>query len=235
MITLKPSSSRGTTDIDWLKSWHSFSFGEYYDPSNIRFGPLRVINEDIVAPGGGFPFHPHNNMEIITLILSGELEHKDTMGNHEVIRPGEFQKMSAGSGIRHSEFNPSNENPVHLMQIWIVPDKANIQPYYEQTAPDPELMKNRWFTAADSITRPQDGVITMHQDAALLTTHLDAGKSLPIVNIQGRGKYLHVVSGSINLNGVLAKSGDACLIEGNEDTTVTAEQDAVLLLFDVSL
>src|SRR3954454_18528772 len=175
MITIRKASERGHTDFRWLDSWHTFSFGDYMDSDHMGFHSLRVINDDKVAAGGGFPTHPHRDMEIITYVLSGALEHKDSLGTGEVLRPGEVQRMTAGTGIRHSEFNPSPTEPVHLLQIWLTPDRRGLTPSYEQTAFPEAERRGRWRLVASNDGR--DGSVTIHQDADVYATLLEPGES----------------------------------------------------------
>lgn len=209
---LRGSQERGRTRIHWLESYHTFSFGDYYDPRFMGFSDLRVINDDIVAPSGGFGMHPHRDMEIITVVLSGELEHKDSMGNGSIIRPGDVQRMSAGTGVRHSEFNPSSTDPVHLLQIWILPEAQNITPSYEQKSFPLEDRKGQLRLLASHDGR--DNSITIHQDAELYATLLDAEQALDYQPPVGRRQWLHVATGTIELNGEVMESGDAVGITG---------------------
>src|SRR5262245_32286979 len=173
-LVKRPAAARGQTELGWLDSRHSFSFGDYFDPDNMGFRSLRVINDDQVAPGQGFGMHPHRDMEIVTYVLSGALEHRDSLGTGEVIRPGEVQRMTAGTGIRHSEFNPSPTEPVHLLQIWLLPERRGLEPSYEQKAFPESERRNRWRLVASPDGR--DGSVTIRQDAAMSVTTLDPGK-----------------------------------------------------------
>jgi hypothetical protein len=231
MFTVRKSADRGTTDIGWLDSKHTFSFGDYFDPAHNHFRALRVINDDIIAPGGGFGTHPHRDMEIITYVLRGALEHRDSMGNGSVIRPGAWQKMSAGTGIRHSEFNASQTEPVHLLQIWIVPAKKNLPPSYaEATFPEAERL-GRWRVAASSDGR--DGSIVVHQDMMLAVANIRPGDRLGYDFAPGRGGWLHVATGSVEANGTTLSAGDAVAVEGEPRLDLTGVAAGEVLLFDL--
>lgn len=233
MIKIKTSSERGYFKNDWLESYHSFSFAEYYDAQNINFGPLRVMNEDFIAPGGGFPTHPHENMEIITYVLSGGLEHKDSMGTHEVIRAGEIQKMSAGKGIYHSEFNESQNNPVHLFQMWIIPNQLNIIPSYDQRVWDKSERLNKLLKVASS--NKDENAIHVHQDVFAYVLTLEENKERPFENNEGRGLYIHVIDGNIKAHNMNATKGDALLVTGDEKLAVKATSDSELIIFEVKM
>jgi redox-sensitive bicupin YhaK (pirin superfamily) len=232
MFTVRKSSDRGSTGASWLKSQHSFSFSDYYDPQNMGFGPLRVINEDWVAPSSGFGMHPHKNMEIITYVLSGELSHKDSIGTGAAIRPGEIQMMSAGKGILHSEQNSSATDDVHLLQIWIMPNQMNGTPGYQQKTFPPEEMHNRLRL----VVSPDgaEGSLLMKQDAKLFAAKIDAGKDI-LAPLQPERKYwLQIARGGLDIQGQKLESGDGLAIE-NEQTIlkIAANQDAEVLLFDL--
>ncbi|MDP3831371.1 MAG: pirin family protein, partial [Ignavibacteriaceae bacterium] len=214
-------------------SYHSFSFGEYYDPQNLHFGPLRVINDDIVAPGGGFPTHPHQNMEIVTYVLSGALEHKDSTGTHEVIRVGELQKMTAGKGVYHSEFNGSQNNSVHLLQIWIIPYKAGLEPSYDQRLWSVEERKNKLLKVASP--NLNEDTIFINQDSSIYISSLEAGNELPFSNEDGRGIYLHIISGEVELDNQIYTNGDAIQVTENEIFKLKAITDAELIAFEVKM
>lgn len=219
---------RGRTKTGWLDSYHTFSFGDFRDPERMGFRSLRVINEDFVIPGAGFPTHPHSDMEIITVILKGELAHKDSMGNGATIKPGEVQKMSAGSGITHSEFNPSNDNPVHLLQIWIRPDTRGIAPGYEQITVEPQ---EGWTLVGD---REGSGkVVSIHQDVKLFTAVLKAGEKISYEFAKDRYGFLQIARGEIDLHGETIRQGDGVEISGEGKIKITAKADAELLLFDL--
>ena len=231
MITVHKSDDRGVTKIAWLDSKHSFSFGEYYDPQNMGFGPLRVINEDVIAGGGGFRPHPHRDMEIVTYILSGALQHKDSLGTGSIIRPGEIQKMSAGSGIVHSEFNASRERQCHLLQIWIEPSKEGIAPAYEQKAIDPEAVKNHFARIA--APDPRDNEVQLVQDAEIWAAKFDAGVEAVHQLELGRRAWLQVASGSVELCNHTLKAGDAAAITDEDRILVRAHAPSEVLLFDL--
>jgi len=232
MITIRKANERGHTDIDWLDSRHSFSFGEYYDPQHMGFRALRVINDDRVAPGGGFPLHPHRDMEIITLVLEGTLEHKDSLETGSVIRPGDVQRMSAGAGIRHSEFNHSQTEPVHLLQIWIEPGRKGLQPSYEQRsfAPEEKRGKLKVVVAPKSV----DGALTIHQDASLYLTSLSPGEIVEHSLKPGRHAWVHVASGAVTLNGHSLATGDAAAVSEELKLTLAAVEPSEVLLFDLA-
>jgi quercetin 2,3-dioxygenase len=231
MITVRKSAERGVTKIDWLDSRHSFSFGDYYDPRQMGFGPLRVINEDFVRAGEGFGMHPHRDMEIITYIVSGALEHRDSLGTGSVIRPGDVQRMTAGTGIRHSEFNPSAEEPVHLLQIWILPERKNLEPSYEERAfSDAERQgKLRLIAARDG----RDGAVTIHQDADVYASLLDSGQQVVHELADGRTAWLQLIKGELKLNNTQLEAGDGAAVTAESRLQITARQSAEFLLFDM--
>jgi redox-sensitive bicupin YhaK (pirin superfamily) len=231
MITIRKANERGHTELDWLDSWHTFSFGEYYDPQYTGFRALRVINDDRVAAGGGFPTHPHRDMEIITLVLEGALEHKDSLGTGSVIRPGDVQRMSAGAGIRHSEFNHSQSKPVHFLQIWIEPGRKALQPSYEQRSFAPEERRGKLRVVAAPMGA--DGALTIHQDASLSLTSLSPGEAVKHLLKPGRHAWVHVASGAITLNGKSLATGDAAAIGEESTLTLAALKPAEVLLFDL--
>ena len=231
-LTLRRSAERGGANFGWLDSKHSFSFGGYYDQEHMGFGPLRVINDDRVAPGGGFPTHPHSDMEIISYVLEGALEHKDSLGTGSVIRPGDGQRMSAGRGIRHSEMNASKSDGVHLLQIWIVPDRAGHEPSYEQkTFPDVEKRgKLRLIAGPDG----KDGSVTIHQDARLYVTLLAPGQEVTHELAKGRYAWLQVAKGAVELNGKPLSQGDGAAVSDEQKLAIQGIQDAEVLLFDLA-
>lgn len=231
MITLRRANERGYAHHGWLESWHSFSFANYHDPAHINFGPLRVINEDVVQPGSGFDTHGHRDMEIVTYILSGRLRHRDSMGNGEDIHPGEIQMMRAGTGVRHSEFNPSEDEPVHLLQIWILPDQQGLEPGYWQRMFTPEARQGRWCLLVSPDAA--DGSLHIHQDARLSVALLAEGQVLDYPIVTGRKVYLHVARGSLTANGLHLEAGDA-LMYGDESRVELGQADeAEVLLFDM--
>jgi quercetin 2,3-dioxygenase len=232
MITIRKALERGRTNIGWLDSWHSFSFGDYYDPRNLGFRSLRVINDDRVEPGTGFGMHPHRDMEILTWVLSGALEHRDSLGTGSVIRPGDLQRMTAGTGIRHSEFNPSADEPVHLLQVWILPEKQGITPAYEQrTFPESER-RGRLRRLAGPANG--DGAVTIRQDAELFATLLDKGEEASHTLRPGRHAWVHVASGAAKLDGKVLSAGDGAAVTGETALTLTADEPAEVLLFDLA-
>lgn len=230
MIRIHDRDIRGITKTGWLDSKHTFSFGHFMDPSRMGFRSLRVINDDHVIPGAGFDTHPHRNMEIVTYVLKGELEHKDSLGTGSVIRPGDIQRMSAGSGIYHSEFNPSNDNGVHLLQIWILPEKQGLEPSYEQKRI--EKKKGAFTLVGDR--HGTDGAITIHQDIRMLVADLADGQETAYTFEKGRGGFLHVAAGQITLNGEVLKEGDGAEISDVETLSIAAQADSELLLFDMA-
>jgi len=231
MITIRKGAERGHTEIDWLDSRHTFSFGEYYDPQHMGFRALRVINDDRVAPGGGFGTHPHRDMEIITTVLDGALEHKDSLGNGSVIRPGDVQRMTAGAGIRHSEFNHSQEKPVHFLQIWILPERKGLQPGYEQKSFAAEETRGRWRTVV--APEGKDGTLTIHQDASLAIASLLPGDQATYSLKPGRYAWVQVATGRVTLNGNPLRAGDGAAVSDETGLTVKATELSKLLLFDL--
>jgi hypothetical protein len=231
MITLRRSEDRGHADHGWLKSLHSFSFADYYDPAHMGFGPLRVINEDRIAPGTGFGTHGHRDMEIISYVLDGELAHRDSMGNGSVIRPGDVQRMSAGRGVRHSEHNHADGRTTHFLQIWIEPDVTGIEPSYEE----------KRFNDADKqgrlrlIASPDgaDGSVRIHQDARLYAARLADGQALTHRLAAGRLGYVHLIRGALTVNGQQLATGDAAKLVDEAELAIAAAGDSELLLFDL--
>jgi redox-sensitive bicupin YhaK (pirin superfamily) len=233
MIRIRKAGERGHVDHGWLYARHSFSFGDYHDPAHMGFRSLRVINEDTVQPGQGFGTHPHRDMEIITYVLEGALEHKDSMGTGAVIRPGEFQKMSAGTGITHSEFNHSREEPVHLLQIWILPERSGIKPEYEQKTYSEEEKLNRLRVVASRDAR--EGAIRVYQDMSLYASLLEANRALEYRNAASRHAWLQVARGGIELNGSKLDAGDGVAVSGEELLRISGrEPRSEFLLFDLS-
>ncbi|HJV39830.1 MAG TPA: pirin family protein [Geothrix sp.] len=232
MITLRPAGARGHFDFGWLDTRHTFSFGEYFDPEHTQFHALRVLNEDRVQPGKGFGTHGHRDMEILTWVLSGALEHRDSLGTHGVIRPGEAQVMSAGTGIRHSEFNASASEAVHFLQIWIVPERQGLAPRYDQVAfPGPELENHlRLIASPDGA----EGSVKLFQDVKVFAARLDPGREVQAAVPAGRAGFLHVAKGTVTLNGAAMNAGDAARIEGEPSLTVAAGSSAEVLLFDLA-
>ncbi len=231
-LTIRRSSERGHANHGWLDSYHTFSFADYYDPAHMGFRSLRVINQDIVAPGAGFPTHPHREMEIFSYVVSGTIAHKDSMGNGRDLKPGQIQLMSAGSGVTHSEFNPSRTEPLHLLQIWIQPNAHRLQPSYTE-----------WHPSADSESDPKVLVIsadgrensaTIHQDADVYRVKLKAGQSISHDLASGRGLWLQLINGQLTTDGETLLPGDAACTETHGTFVFTATEDAEALLFDLA-
>jgi hypothetical protein len=233
MITIRPSSDRGKANFGWLDSRHTFSFGNYYDPAHMGFGTLRVINEDKVAPAQGFSTHGHRDMEIISYVLDGGLAHKDSIGNGSVMRPGDVQRMSAGTGILHSEYNASDTEPVHFLQIWVLPAANGIDPGYEQTYFAPEEKQDRLRLVGSRDGRA--GSVTIHQDLDLYATILNPQQSVTHSLETGRLAWVHVVKGAVNLNGHDLTAGDGAAISEEATLTLTGMSDETeVLLFDMA-
>ncbi len=231
MIQVRKSDTRGRTEIGWLKSWHSFSFGEYYDPDNRGISDLRVINDDIVVPAMGFGTHPHRDMEIFTYVLSGELEHKDSMGNGSVIRPGDVQVMNAGTGVTHSEFNPSKENPVHLLQIWILPPKKDLPPSYQQKNFSDEEKKGKLRLILSPTG--ENGSLTLHQSARVYAGLFDGNQTAKLTLESKRTGYVHVATGEIEVAGKVLKAGDAIVCTDEKEIQFKNGRQAQVLAFDL--
>ena len=231
MIELRKSEDRGHANHGWLDSHHSFSFADYHDPQHVQYSVLRVINEDRVAPGAGFPTHGHRDMEIVTYVLDGALEHKDSLGTGSVIRPGDVQRMSAGTGVRHSEYNASQSEPVHFLQIWILPNKNGIAPSYEQKSFTPAALTDRLRLIASPDGR--DGSVTIHQDALLYATKLNGPSALTHDLPAGRKAYVQVARGSLQVNGTTVQAGDGVKIEKETQIVLSSGQSAEALLFDL--
>jgi redox-sensitive bicupin YhaK (pirin superfamily) len=232
MITIRPANERGHADHGWLDTYHTFSFSSYRDTRHMRFRALRVMNEDVVAPGQGFGTHPHDNMEIVTYVLSGALEHRDSMGNGEVLRPGEFQRMSAGTGITHSEFNPSASEPVHLYQIWLFPEQKGIEPSYEQKRFDESERHNRLRLVASPDAA--DGSLTIHTDARVYLASLDAGQQVTQQLAPGRHAWLQVLRGAVTLNGQPLATSDGAAVSEEITLAIAATEAAEVMLFDLA-
>ena len=232
MLTLRRAEERGRANFGWLDSRHTFSFGQYFDPAHMGFGPLRVINDDRVAGGEGFPAHPHGDMEIVSYVLDGALEHKDSLGTGSVIRPGDVQRMSAGSGIRHSEFNASKTEPVHFLQIWIVPEKKGLQPGYEQKSFTSEDKRGKLRLVGSRDGR--DGSVTIHQDVDLYATVLGEGETVTHTLKVDRKAWVQVARGSATLNGEDLREGDGVAVEEARALELTGtDKDTEILLFDL--
>jgi len=232
MITLRRSDERGQTKLDWLDSRHAFSFGEYHDRRYMGFRDLRVINEDRVSPGKGFGTHSHRDMEIVTYVLEGAVEHKDSTGTQTIIRPGEVQRMSAGTGISHSEYNPSKTEPVHFLQIWILPQQQNLPPSYEQRTFDLDKGRGRWIIVAAKDGR--EGAVTVHQDVALSVARLLAGQQAAYRLKPGRHAWLQVARGTATLNGATLNAGDGAAMSEEDVVEARAVEEAEILLFDLA-
>lgn len=231
MITLRKAADRGYAHHGWLESWHSFSFADYHDPAHVRFASLRVINEDIVQAGKGFPTHGHRDMEILTYVLSGALQHKDSMGNGTQMRYGEVQVMSAGTGVQHSEFNPSPTEPVHLLQIWIMPDQQGLTPGYQQKNFSAEEKRGRWcLLVSPDATQ---GSLTLHQNVRVYAALLNGAETLDYSLASGRKAYLHVARGKVQANGHALAAGDALMMMDETTIALSKAQDAEVLLFDL--
>lgn len=233
MMTIRPAEERGKANPGWLDSSHTFSFGHYFDPQQMGFGPLRVINEDRVKPGAGFDTHGHRNMEILSYVIDGALEHKDSTGTGSVIRRGDIQRMTAGSGILHSESNHSRELPVHFLQIWILPERDGLEPGYEQKRLDADRARSGLTLIAS-----RDGgqhAVRIHQDVALYLGELEAGHALDYSVREGRGLWLQVVAGALAVNEQSLKRGDGLKVTNTPAIRVTASADSEFLLFDLSM
>ena len=231
MITLRKAQDRFHTRIDWLDSWHTFSFGDHYDPAQMGFRVLRVINDDTVKPGQGFGAHPHRDMEILSYVLEGALAHEDSSGGGGVIRPGDVQRMSAGAGVVHSEFNGSKTEPVHFLQIWIVPERSGIAPGYEQKT----LLRPGQSGGLELIASRdgREGSVTIHQDAAVYATVLKKGDRVSFEPVAGRHVWVHVARGAVQLNGEKLSAGDGAALSGERSLTLQGSEGGEVLLFDL--
>jgi redox-sensitive bicupin YhaK (pirin superfamily) len=231
MLTIRRSEDRGHIDHGWLNARHSFSFGNYHDPDHMGFRVLRVINEDVIAAGMGFGTHPHRDMEILTYVIEGALQHKDDMGNGSVIRPGDIQWMSAGTGIRHSEFNPSPDDPTHLLQIWILPDREGRRPGYAEKNFSTDARRDQLCLVASG--DGADGSINWGQDARLFTTILSAGKDAALDLAAGRHAWIQVVRGALDINGENLGSGDGAAVSDESRIEIKAGEESEFLVFDL--
>lgn len=231
MLTVRRAEDRGHADHGWLSSHHTFSFADFYDPRFMGFGPLRVINDDTVAAGGGFPTHGHRDMEIISYVLEGALEHKDSLGTGSVIRPGDVQRMSAGTGVRHSEFNASDTSPVHFLQIWLLPRREGLPAGYEQKHFVASAKQGRLCLVASP--DGAEGSVRIQQDARMFATLLAAGQSVSHAVKGGRKGWLHVARGAAAVNGLTLKAGDGVAISGEESLTISSPSSGEVLLFDL--
>lgn len=231
MNEIRRSNERGYADHGWLKSFHTFSFADYFDPKHVEFGPLRVINEDRVQAGAGFGTHAHRDMEIISYVLAGELAHKDSMGNGSTIRPGDVQRMSAGSGVRHSEFNPSSSEQVHFLQIWIQPNTQGIEPSYEEKRFSAKEKRGR----LQMIASPDqaDGSVLVHQDARVYAGLFDGAETTTLSVTPGRKIYVHVARGAVTANEVVLSTGDALKVTDAEELVLTQGSQAEVIVFDL--
>ncbi|MBZ5701974.1 MAG: pirin family protein [Acidobacteriia bacterium] len=232
MMQLRRSQERGHFDHGWLDTYHTFSFADYHDPRHVHFRTLRVINEDRVAPGGGFPTHPHRDMEIVTYVLEGALQHRDSMGNGSVIRPGDVQRMSAGTGVTHSEFNASESEPVHLLQIWMFPKRKGIAPSYEQKSFGEAEKRGKLRLIASPDGR--EGSVTIHQDDELYIALLGAGETVRHELQPERHAWVHVARGRAQVNGTELAAGDGAAISAEKAVELSGVQDAEVLLFDLA-
>jgi quercetin 2,3-dioxygenase len=231
MLEIRKSNERGQADHGWLKSQHSFSFADYFDEEHVQFGALRVINEDRVEPGRGFGTHPHRDMEIVSYVLDGELAHRDSLGNGSVIRPGDVQRMSAGTGVHHSENNPSPDKPVHFLQIWIRPDRAGVTPGYEQKTFDAGEKRGRLRLVVSG--DGAEGSVTVHQDARMYAGLFDGAESAQLQVKAGRRIYVHVVRGELNVQGTRLSAGDALKLTDVTRLDIGEGRDAEVLVFDL--
>jgi redox-sensitive bicupin YhaK (pirin superfamily) len=233
MQTIRRSSERGFADHGWLKSFHSFSFADYFDPAHVEFGPLRVINEDRVRGGAGFGRHAHRDMEIVSYVLEGELSHSDSLGNGSTIRPGDVQRMTAGRGVQHAEFNGSPSETVHFLQIWIHPEAAGLDPGYEQK--HFEAVEKRGRLRLIASRDAAEGSVTLHQDARVYAGLFDGAETAALAIAPGRRLYVHVARGSIDANGVMLEAGDALLDDAPAQLELRGGRDAEVLVFDLPL
>jgi redox-sensitive bicupin YhaK (pirin superfamily) len=231
MLTIRKAAERGHADHGWLDTHHTFSFADYYDPAHMGFGPLRVLNDDTVAGGGGFPPHGHRDMEIISYVIEGALAHKDSMGNGSTIKPGDVQRMSAGRGVMHSEFNASKTDPVHFLQIWILPERAGLPSGYEQKffGPDDKRGKLRLVASPDGA----EGSVTLRQDTRVYATLLGSDAKVEHTVARGRKGWVHVVKGTAELNGMKLEAGDGVAVEGEERLSLSSKDEGELLVFDM--
>jgi redox-sensitive bicupin YhaK (pirin superfamily) len=232
MLTLRKSEDRFHTQIGWLDSWHTFSFADHYHPDHVAFRSLRVINDDKVAAGAGFGMHPHRDMEIVTYVLSGALGHKDSMGNGSMIQPGDVQRMSAGTGVLHSEHNVMKEGQTHLLQIWIMPEERNLKPSYEQKSYSEAERSNTLKLIASRDGR--EGSVTVHQDVSLYSAILEPGQSVEQPLAPGRHAWVHVAKGAVELNGVAMKAGDGAALSEEQRVQLKGTEPSEVLLFDLA-
>jgi quercetin 2,3-dioxygenase len=231
MIRHRKSDERGHFDHGWLQTYHTFSFSRYYDPRHMSFRSLRVMNEDWIAPGQGFGTHDHDNMEIVTYVLEGEVAHRDSLGSGDVLRPGEFQRMTAGTGISHSEFNGSRTDPLHLYQIWLLPERAGLEPSYEQKAFPQDERNNRLRLVASPDGR--DGSLTIRQDARIYLSSIDQDRELTHALAGGRHAWLQVLKGNVDLNGLAMSAGDGAAVSDEISLAVRSKSSSEVMLFDL--
>ena len=231
MLNIRKAQDRGKANLGWLESYHTFSFAEYYDPQHMGFADLRVINDDIIAPAKGFGTHPHRDMEIVTYVLDGALEHRDSMGNGSVMRPGDVQRMSAGTGVTHSEFNHSQQEPVHLLQIWILPNRNGHTPGYEQKhfAADEKRGRLRLIASLDGA----EGSVSLNQDVKVFAALLDGEETASYAVNTGRVAWIHVARGEVEINGETLRGGDGASVDPETELNLSNGQDAEILLFDM--
>ena len=232
MITVRRAADRGHFDHGWLDTYHTFSFADYHDPAHMRFRTLRVLNDDVVQGGGGFDRHPHRDMEILTFVLEGGLRHEDSMGNGSVIRPGDVQRMSAGTGVLHAEWNASEKERVRLLQVWILPEKNGLAPGYEQTTVPAAATRGRLARVASR--KPGKGEVRIHQDAAVYRASLGEGEAVEHALAPGRGAWIQVASGSLLVNGTPLAAGDGAAVEGEARIRIEGAKPAEVLLFDLA-
>lgn len=231
MITVRKSQDRGHFQADWLDSYHTFSFDTYYDPAHMGFRTLRVINQDRVQAGEGFPLHPHRDMEILSFVLAGALKHKDNLGHEEVIRAGEVQRISAGRGVMHSEFNPSDKEEVHFLQIWILPEAKGLNPSYEKKRFEPKQPNSLQLLASRD---GRDGSAILHQDVAIYSGEVEAGRTVEYHLPEGRHAWIQVISGELELDGQRLEAGDGAAVSEEHGLSLTAQDMAVFILFDLN-
>ncbi|SMO78065.1 pirin family protein [Melghirimyces algeriensis] len=232
MINIYPAETRYTADHGWLKTSHSFSFADYYDPNNMNFGPLRVLNDDFIAPGKGFGAHPHRDMEIVSIVIKGELKHEDNTGGSGIIRPGEIQRMTAGTGIIHSEYNPSSTEEVNLLQLWFLPEKKGLTPSYEQIAYDRNALRNQLLPVVSNRVQAKD-VALIHQDLTLYLSELDKNHALTFHQETNRKTFLFVMEGDVTVNKHRLKKRDSARITDITELTIEAHSNAQLMLIDL--
>ena len=233
MIQIIKSNEHHKSEMDWLSTYYHFSFADYFDPQKMNYGPLRVFNDDTIQPATGFDFHPHNDMEIITYVIDGELEHQDSHGNQGTIRPGEIQVMTAGSGILHSERNHSNEKPLHLLQMWVVPDKKGLEPSWQQKEFSKEQRLDKLLQVVSPLDSNKNDALTIHQNASFYVSNLTQGVEILHELQPGRKAYVFVISGQIKINDILMQTRDAAKIDEESKLSIKSEKQTELLLIDL--